>query len=183
MTKLKLLAIQTLLCPSALIVLNVIPFVSLSAQQPTPAMEGASNIALIPQPREMTNPSQLPLTSGIRISTDSPDASDLFTAKDLQAALEGRSIKVESEKSRTAGVATIELLKLENHKSHEILEHARLSYDEPMKPEGYILVPAKDGLTVIAATDEGLFYGAQTVKQLVVGNGSSAVHAVLNAGR
>ena len=44
-----------------------------------------------------------------------------------------------------------------------------------MHDEGYVIVQRRRGLAVIAETSAGLFYGAQTVKQLVVGNGKEAL--------
>ena len=40
-----------------------------------------------------------------------------------------------------------------------------------MHDEGYVIVPQPHELAVIADTGTGLFYGAQTVKQLIIGNG------------
>ena len=45
-----------------------------------------------------------------------------------------------------------------------------------MHDEGYVIVPdGKRGLAVVAETSTGLFYGAQTVKQLLRGNGKDTV--------
>jgi hypothetical protein len=44
-----------------------------------------------------------------------------------------------------------------------------------MKPEGYAIVPDGKGLALTAATDAGVFYALQTVKQLVTGTGANAV--------
>lgn len=44
-----------------------------------------------------------------------------------------------------------------------------------MQEEGYVVVPAKHGIAVIAASAAGVFYGAQTVKQMICGSGSAAV--------
>ena len=44
-----------------------------------------------------------------------------------------------------------------------------------MHDEGYIIVPdGQGGLAVIADTSAGIFYGAQTVKQLIRGQGKDA---------
>jgi len=43
-----------------------------------------------------------------------------------------------------------------------------------MKPEGYAILPDGKGLALTAATDAGIFYGLQTVKQLVTGTGANA---------
>jgi hexosaminidase len=45
-----------------------------------------------------------------------------------------------------------------------------------MHDEGYIIVPdGQGGLAVIAETSAGIFYGAQTVKQLIRGSGKDEV--------
>ena len=43
-----------------------------------------------------------------------------------------------------------------------------------MHDEGYVIMPDGNRLVVIGATSAGVFYGAQTVKQLVSGDGSQA---------
>lgn len=44
-----------------------------------------------------------------------------------------------------------------------------------MKAEGYAIIPDGKGLALTAASDSGIFYALQTIKQLVSGNGTSAV--------
>lgn len=44
-----------------------------------------------------------------------------------------------------------------------------------MRPEGYAIVPRGNGLALTAASGAGIFYGLQTVKQLVTGTGANAV--------
>jgi hypothetical protein len=46
---------------------------------------------------------------------------------------------------------------------------------EEMKPEGYATIPDGKGLALTAATDSGIFYALQTVKELVTGYGVNAV--------
>jgi hypothetical protein len=55
-----------------------------------------------------------------------------------------------------------------------LLASAHRALTPEMRAEGYVLVPRRRGLAVVAASSTGLFYGVQTVKQLVVGGGSSA---------
>jgi hypothetical protein len=51
-----------------------------------------------------------------------------------------------------------------------------LTFDPAMHDEGYIIVPdGQGGLAVIAETSAGIFYGAQTVKQLIRGSGQETV--------
>ena len=44
-----------------------------------------------------------------------------------------------------------------------------------IKAEGYAIIPDKKGLALTAFTSSGVFYALQTVKQLIEGNGSSAI--------
>jgi hypothetical protein len=44
-----------------------------------------------------------------------------------------------------------------------------------MRDEGYVIIPDNKGLAITAATDAGIFYALQTVKQLITGYGSGAV--------
>ena len=46
---------------------------------------------------------------------------------------------------------------------------------EEMKPEGYAIIPDSKGLALTAASDAGIFYALQTVKQLITGYGGTAV--------
>ncbi|MBE3076487.1 MAG: family 20 glycosylhydrolase, partial [Actinobacteria bacterium] len=48
------------------------------------------------------------------------------------------------------------------------------AFDPTMREEGYAIVSDGNRLTVIAASAAGIFYGAQTVKQLVQGEGKDA---------
>ena len=53
-----------------------------------------------------------------------------------------------------------------------------------MHDEGYVIVPdGKRGLAIIAETSTGLFYGAQTVKQLVRGSWQGCGAACSDAAR
>ena len=44
-----------------------------------------------------------------------------------------------------------------------------------MAAEGYVILPDGKGLAITAASDAGIFYALQTVKQMVEGTGASAV--------
>ena len=144
------------------------------AQLATPSQPVTNAIALIPEPRELTNPSQISIGSGIAISIETADLADRFTVADLIDAAKDRGVRAELTSSKS-NRASIEFLKFDSRKAHELLDHARLTFDEPMQTEGYAIVPTKEGLAIIAATSEGLFYGAQTVKQLIVGDGPNAL--------
>jgi hexosaminidase len=121
-----------------------------------------TSLKLIPIPREVRAGAERSLMHGVRIVCDAPCATDdQFAADDLSAALLARGIPVTE-----AGGFRIELTRLAVHPD------ARFS--EEMKPEGYVIATAATGLTVTGDTAEGIFYGAQTVKQLIEGDGAGA---------
>ncbi|HEX6494242.1 MAG TPA: family 20 glycosylhydrolase [Acidobacteriaceae bacterium] len=142
-------------------ILSLFPLPSLQAQ-------AASSLKLIPIPREARAGKLLPLDRGMLIRTSSRDPEDRFTAEDLRAALKERGIPV-----RAAGIL-IELLRANTSAGHALLASGHISFEPAMHDEGYVIVPRRRGLMVIAATATGLFYGAQTVKQLVIGSSKDA---------
>jgi hexosaminidase len=122
-----------------------------------------SSVKLIPIPREVRGATDQPLTHGVRIVCATPCATeDQFATEDLKAALLARNIPV----MESAGVL-IELTRLSAHPDAK--------FTDEMKAEGYIIHAGANGLTVVGDSAAGLFYGAQTVKQLVEGDGARAV--------
>jgi hexosaminidase len=142
---------------------------SMSAQS-TPA--DSSGFKLIPQPREISHEASLPLTHGIRIALEKADAEDTFTAHDLEAVFAEHSIAVTQDHG--AHPAIIELLRTDSTHAQKLLHEANLSLDGPAHDEGYVILPTHEGLACIGATSSGLFYAAQTIKQLILGNGTAA---------
>jgi hexosaminidase len=122
-----------------------------------------SSPKLIPIPREVRAAADQPLSHGVRIVCAAPcSVEDQFAVSDLKAALLARNIPVTED----AGVS-IELARLSIHPDEK--------FTDEMKAEGYLIRAAASGLTVVGDTAEGVFYGAQTVKQLIVGDGTRAV--------
>ena len=134
----------------------------------------AAALKLIPQPREVGSDTPIALKSGVRIVANHSDAADQFTEHDLSEELTQRGIKV-LETGPGHGAATIELLRVDTDHGRKLLTDAKVNFDEPMRAEGYVLLPAHDGIAAVAANATGLFYAAQTIKQLITGNAASAV--------
>ena len=130
--------------------------------QPAPALR------LIPMPRQVQAGAVLSLDHGVLVRTGSLDAEDRFTADDLRAAIEEHGV------SAHTGGPIIDLLRTNTASARAMLAAAHLTFDPAMHDEGYVIVPQPHELAVIAATSAGLFYGAQTVKQLIIGNGDDA---------
>jgi hexosaminidase len=124
--------------------------------QPGPA------IKLIPIPREVKAGTVISLDRGLLVRTNSVDPEDRFTAEDLRAAITGRGITARS------GAPAIDLVRATSVPGRAWLTATHLTFDPAMHDEGYIIVPHAKGIVVIGATSTGLFYGAQTVKQLII---------------
>jgi hexosaminidase len=139
-------------CRFGFLLLSVTTFVS-----------GQSSLKLIPVPREVHASVVEPLGHGVRVVCAAPCATeDQFAADDLAASLQERNIPVAA-----ANGFVVELTRLSAHPEPK--------FTDEMKAEGYVITTTSSGLTVVGATAEGLFYGAQTVKQLVEGDGARAV--------
>ena len=129
------------------VLLSVVP--ASLAQTPT--------LRLIPMPREVTVLPDQSLVGGIRVTCPGCDVQDQFAADDLAQTLSSRGVT-------TGAGFTIQLSR-------------RSSTDVPATAtaEGYTISVNGLTLTVHAVTEAGLFYGAQTVKQMVDGAGAGAV--------
>lgn len=123
-----------------------------------------SPLHLIPIPHAVRATGDFSLPNGVQIlcSGCASSSDDQFAADDLTETLQSRSIS-----TAAASGFRIELTRLAIHPVP--------NFTDEMKPEGYIITASTSSLTVTAATAEGLFYGAQTVKQLIEGNGPSAI--------
>ena len=117
----------------------------------------AQTLHLIPMPRELHPGATQPLPQGLRLNCAScfNDPADNFTVQDLAQSFAARAIP-------TTGAFTIQLTRVQN-------------FSDEMKPEGYTITPGPNSLTLAASTSAGLFYAAQTLKQLIEHDGSAAV--------
>ena len=133
------------------------------AQTPSP-------LHLIPMPRELRPLPDQPLPHGVRIvcptCTADADSDDQFAAADLARSLNDRGIP-------TADPAGLEI------QLTRLVAHPVANFDPAMKPEGYVITSTPGSLIVTADSAAGLFYGAQTVKQLIERTASTP--AVLHA--
>jgi hexosaminidase len=132
------------------------------------ATASADTTKLIPIPREYSPRDPLRLARGVSVVTSSAPE-DRFAGQDLSDWF----VKLNLRKGH--GTVVIELLRAQSHPAARLLASANTTIDEPMQQEGYIILPTKKGLAVIASSSTGIFYGAQTVKQLTSGEGSSAI--------
>jgi hypothetical protein len=126
-------------------------------------------LLLSPQPRELHLNDLTPFHIA-NVLVPAGDSEDNFAAQNLSQALKQRGVML----APAAGPAdaTIELLRNNTIEAARLLSAAHLTFDAPMHDEGYILLAHRDAeghafVAIIGDTAGGVFYGAQTLKQLV----------------
>jgi hypothetical protein len=122
-------------------------------------------LKLIPMPREVQTTATLQIPNGVRV-LPATDVDDQFAASDFAQSIAARGIPA-SIGTASAASFTVELLRLSNPVAQQRLNAAHLTFDPAMQAEGYALLTAGNAVTIIAATPEGIFYGLQTLKQMV----------------
>jgi hexosaminidase len=133
---------------------------------------------LSPQPKEVRATDSMPVRS-ITILIPGGDTEDFFAAQNLDNAFAQRGILIPP----TVGPAdlTVTLLREPSEQAQHLLSDNNISFSPEMQTEGYVLLSQRgpdghDSVAIIAQTSAGIFYGAQTLKQLVVtDNGVSAL--------
>lgn len=123
---------------------------------------------LIPQPREVKSEGSVALRNGITVERPA-NVADRLAADDLIDALKARQISVRP----SAGIR-VSFLRSETAAAKNLLRKHSVGLSAEMRDEGYAIVPEARGIVVIASSAPGVFYGAQTVKQLVIGSGNTA---------
>ena len=141
-----------------------------SAQSQTPTAP-----ALSPQPKEIHAQQLIPIHVATLL-VPGGDPEDHFAAQNLTQDLTQRGITI----APAAGTAdlTINLLRAGSSQALQLLSANHLSFDTPMHDEGYVLLSQKtssggDTVDIIGQTSAGVFYGVQTLKQLVEATATS----------
>lgn len=130
-----------------------------------PFAQAQDRISIIPQPREATaNGEKFPLDRAHLVLADPRSAEDRFAANDFG---EEFNLKIRGGRDRRA--ILIGLL------SSPVIQKA-LKIDAPanLNEEGYVLHATATGVVVAGGSAAGTFYGLQTLKQLVRGEGRTA---------
>ncbi len=125
---------------------------------------GQAQVHLLPAPREAHFGAQTPLPERIAIEAPGHNADDTFAARDLEDAV--KQIAPEGHADRGKKYRVI-LLRTDSREAKDVLAHNDLSFDAPMQAEGYVLVIEPHGAYIVAASGAGVFYGVQTLKQLL----------------
>ena len=137
-----------------------------------PVAAQTAPIPLIPLPREVVRGARVSLTSGVAIA-HSGNADDAFAARDLIDAFAERHIRADT--APMPGRFRVELIRLGTARASQVLRDHKMTFDSAMTAEGYLLLVDSTAAHIIGASAKGVFYGAQTLKQLVTGGGTAAV--------
>lgn len=147
----------------------------LSSTQSPAQSSALTEPMLSPQPKEIHAQNLI----SIHIATvlvPGGDPEDFFAAQNLNQDLTQRGILI----APTAGAVdlTVKLLRADSDQARQLLSTNHLSFDTPMHDEGYVLLSQKDpaggdNVDIIGQTSAGVFYGVQTLKQLIEANNGS----------
>lgn len=150
-----------------LLLLSFLSMLSLPARAAT----DAARPPLIPQPRELTVRDEVSLSHGVRVLVPVANAEDRFAAEDLKDDLKTRGVKL-----RESDLALrIDLLRDDTPLAHRVLRRESMTFSPAMQPEGYVLITGRHEVFIIGHTAAGIFYGVQTLKQLVRKGGDGMV--------
>src|SRR6266511_1709655 len=139
-----------------------------------PGLAPAQELKILPQPKEVKATREaFPVDTKVRIFIRDPKNSESETIaqtlqEDVKLALDA-SWKVEDLKQWNSKSRSVVLGLLEgNAEIARILKARNLAAPKVEDPEGYFLHVSRDQVTVLAKTNPGLFYGVQTLRQMIM---------------
>ena len=138
------------------------------------AQDSATSIRLIPKPREMALGRLVPLKDGVVIDVPTNSA-DKFAATDLADDMKARGVRIVTVRPAPPRIPRISLLRSSSTAAKALLKKTGVMMSDTLTGDGYVVIADSNRIAVIADSATGVFYGAQTVKQLVDGNGATAV--------
>ena len=126
-----------------------------------------TQVRLLPAPREAHFGVATPLPAKIAVIVPGRDAADEFAAGDLEDAVKQISTNQGEPAAHDAMPYRVVLMRSDAAAAKVLLAHSGLAFDPAMDSEGYALVVEPHQASIVAASSAGIFYGAQTFKQLL----------------
>ena len=118
---------------------------------------------LLPAPREAHFEGTTDLPARIIVGVPTRNLEDDFAARDLEDAIR----QIAPGRSHEARGYRVVLLRTSSAEARRLLARRKLTFDEPMQSEGYVLVIEPHEAYIVGASGAGIFYGVQTFKQLL----------------
>jgi len=147
------------------------------SQTPAPKQseEEGERVQVIPAPKSVTKTGEdFPLTKDVRVVlADSKSEDDRFAAQDFIDDVR-ETAGVELRFGSGGGKNRVLVGLLSSRRVREAVESSGASAPQDLNEEGYVLAVNSRGVVVAGRTAAGTFYGLQTLKQLVRGEGSKA---------
>ncbi len=144
----------------------------------------AQGLKLIPEPKQLDKrEGAFAITSKTRIVINSAHADeDRLAAETIAEEIEsatGQQIKITTARSMPKANAIYLARVGDDKRLAATLEANRLALDDKFNEEGYVIDAASDRIIIAARTGAGVFYGAQTLRQLIgQGANQSGIPAV-----
>ncbi|HWO02754.1 MAG TPA: beta-N-acetylhexosaminidase [Blastocatellia bacterium] len=137
---------------------------------PAPAQE----LKLIPEPRELQRRDGLfNITSKTRIVVNSAHAAeDRIAAETVVEEIEaasGLKLKITTGRSSPKSGVIYFARTRDDKPLPSLIDASKLAIDDRFDDEGYVLDATRERIVIAARTGQGLFYGAQTLRQLILG--------------
>jgi len=126
-----------------------------------------TKLALLPAPREAHIGQTTQLPDKILVAVPGHDAQDEFAARDLEDALKRVPPAAHEPHAAAQPPYRISLLRNGSDVAKAGLASNNLTFDSVMESEGYVLVIGPHEAAIIGAAGAGVFYGVQTLKQLL----------------
>jgi N-acetyl-beta-hexosaminidase len=124
----------------------------------------AAQVRLLPAPREAHFAGEIALPATIAVRVPGHDAEDEFAARDLEEAMKETTAKPAAD---AQAAYKVHLLRRASAEAKALLATHNLPFDAAMVDEGYVLVVEPHQAWIVAASGSGIFYGVQTLKQLL----------------
>jgi hypothetical protein len=142
--------------------------------QATPQLQ----IHLVPAPRQAHYGAAVDLPERILVSVPVHNEADEFAARDLEDAIAQMAKTDPGEQTRTGAVTPsyrVTLLRTDSAAAKALLAKQGLAFEPAMESEGYILILGQHEASIVGASSPGIFYGVQTLKQLLPQPGTPRV--------
>ena len=137
-----------------------------------PTVASAQELKLIPAPKELTKRDGIfNVTSKTRIVINSAHADeDRLAAETLIEEIEsaiGVKLKITTARSLPRSNVIYVARVGDDKRLAAALETSKLSIDDKFNDEGYVIYAGSERVLIAARAGEGVFYGAQTLRQLI----------------